>query len=356
MQYREIAMRGTICALMICMVTVITSCFGEALATSQNGEKKKQELVVVSFGGSFQEAQRKAFFEPFTRETGISIREVSYDGAYDKLRAQVKSGSILWDLVDVESATLSRGEQEGIFEEVPAWVTKDINMAAGTRTASGVGANTYATLIAYRAGETAPSSWSEFFDVKKFPGPRAMRRDPRGTLEIALLAGGVSGDGLYPLNVQQAFTNLNPLRNHIKVWWKSGQQPIDLLDKGTVDMAVTWSGRVWAANKAGKKIEANFNQALVEAEYWVVPKGSHKKELAFKFMQFALRPDRQAEMAKLFGVGPTNQDAMPLIDKDTARWLPSAPEHQGKTIMFDPQWWAQHEQEVQVEWGRWLIH
>ena len=36
-----------------------------------------QSLVVVSWGGSFQEAQRKALFEPFTEEFGIKVIEDS---------------------------------------------------------------------------------------------------------------------------------------------------------------------------------------------------------------------------------------------------------------------------------------
>lgn len=51
-------------------------------------EKKKsvrsKEVVITSFGGTFQEAQRKAFFEPFEKATGIKIREVNYSGEYSK--------------------------------------------------------------------------------------------------------------------------------------------------------------------------------------------------------------------------------------------------------------------------------
>ena len=39
--------------------------------------KAANELVFVGFGGSYQEGQTKALFEPFERETGIKIIQTS---------------------------------------------------------------------------------------------------------------------------------------------------------------------------------------------------------------------------------------------------------------------------------------
>ena len=69
------------------------------LSSEQVAERLKKfkgtELVVVSWGGSYQEAQRKAFFEPFAKQFGINVIEDSPAGA-SKIIAMVKSGTVTW--------------------------------------------------------------------------------------------------------------------------------------------------------------------------------------------------------------------------------------------------------------------
>ncbi len=55
------------------------------------GPSANKPLVVLSYGGEFEAAQRAAFFDPFTKETGVAIANASYDGEYGKLKATVSS-------------------------------------------------------------------------------------------------------------------------------------------------------------------------------------------------------------------------------------------------------------------------
>ena len=57
------------------------------------------ELTIVSWGGAYQEAQRKALFEPVAKALGIEIAEDTYGGISD-VRLKVKSGAVNWDIVD----------------------------------------------------------------------------------------------------------------------------------------------------------------------------------------------------------------------------------------------------------------
>src|SRR5881397_2318011 len=60
----------------------------------------KNELVFVGFGGSYQDGQTKALFEPFEKETGIKVVQTTgVDLA--KLRAQVQSKNVEWDLISI---------------------------------------------------------------------------------------------------------------------------------------------------------------------------------------------------------------------------------------------------------------
>lgn len=354
-------MRKYVAWLFLGMAGLLCSCSGGDTprpqdAAAEDSTTKVRELVVASFGGSFQEAQAKAFFKPFERETGIRLRVVAYDGSYEPIRSQVRSGRVSWDVVDVESAVLARGERDDLFIEIPPAVTEGIEMVPGSRTSYGVGADVFATVIGLRPGPEggAPQTWSGFFDTAKYPGPRSLRRNPRGTLELALLADGVKPESLYPLDVSRAFGVLDRLRPDIAVWWTSGQQPIELLANGTVVATSVWSGRIFAARQAGESLHASFRQALLETEYWVVPRGSRNAALAQEFIRFTLRPDRQAEMSRLFGVAPTNLAAMDMVAPEVASLLPTTPDRLGDAVPFDPVWWANNEAQVQRRWEKWL--
>jgi putative spermidine/putrescine transport system substrate-binding protein len=57
-------------------------------------------LSFVSFGGVYQEAQRKAWLEPYTELTGVQFTE-DENSLNATIKAQVESGQVTWDVVDV---------------------------------------------------------------------------------------------------------------------------------------------------------------------------------------------------------------------------------------------------------------
>lgn len=58
------------------------------------------ELSIMASGGAWQDAQRKAWFEPFSKETGVKILEQEYLGDLGKVKAMVDTGNVPIDLVD----------------------------------------------------------------------------------------------------------------------------------------------------------------------------------------------------------------------------------------------------------------
>ena len=75
-------------------------------------------LTVVSWGGAYQDSVRKAFFEPFMKETGDRIVEEEFNGEIAKLRAMVESNNVTWDVVENDSQTVLAGCAEGILEKI----------------------------------------------------------------------------------------------------------------------------------------------------------------------------------------------------------------------------------------------
>ena len=70
------------------------------------------ELTIVSWGGAYQESQRKAYFEPFIKE-GNKVTEEEYNGEIAKIRAMVESNAVTWDVIDVDTQTALAACAEG---------------------------------------------------------------------------------------------------------------------------------------------------------------------------------------------------------------------------------------------------
>jgi putative spermidine/putrescine transport system substrate-binding protein len=76
-----------------------------------------ETLVYIGYGGSTQEVINKVFIESFTKETGIEV--ISNPGAdLAKLRAQVQTGNIEWDLLNLIGPQASAAGNDGLLEEI----------------------------------------------------------------------------------------------------------------------------------------------------------------------------------------------------------------------------------------------
>lgn len=69
------------------------------------GSHMASEMTIVSWGGAYSRSQLKAYHEPYSAKTGVTIlNDDSSSTAVAKLRAMNEAGNITWDVVDVEAA------------------------------------------------------------------------------------------------------------------------------------------------------------------------------------------------------------------------------------------------------------
>ncbi len=133
--------------------------------------------------------------------TKIQMAEESWDGGVGTLRAKIQGGNNNWDVVQVESEELLLGCEEGLFEKLD-WAKlggKDKYLPDAVNDC-GVGAIVYSFILAYDGDKIkgdAPKSWADFWNTQKWPGKRALRKGPKTTLEIALMADGVAPQDVY---------------------------------------------------------------------------------------------------------------------------------------------------------------
>ncbi len=176
-------------------------------------QTQAQSLTVVSFGGTNKAAQEKAFYKPFTAAGKGSIEAGEYNGEMARLRAMVETGQVGWDLVEMETPELQRGCEEGLLEPLD-WskLGNKADFLPAAVSECGAGIFVWSTALTYDASklQTGPKSWADFWDIKTFPGKRALRKSAKYTLEIALLADGVRREEVYsllatPAGIERAF-------------------------------------------------------------------------------------------------------------------------------------------------------
>ena len=343
--------------------------FGRALAMSLAmaaplgaGTALAQDAVsVMSFGGAYQEALRKAVFETYTATTGIKVDEQEYGGEIAKIKAMIESGNTTIDAVDVDAPTLLQGCDEGIFETIDwsAIGPKD-DWIEGTTSDCGVGTIVYATTLAYDGSKLAdgPTTIKDLFDTDKFPGKRGLWKNPATNLEFALMADGVPAGQVYetlssPEGVDRAFAKLDTIKNSI-VWWEAGAQAPQLLASGEVAMTTAWNGRIYNANKEGKDFRIVWDSQILDSNFWVIPKGAKNREASLAFIKYAVEPKVLAGIARYIPYGPVRKSSAEFVAPEDAKNLPTSPENMTVSLTLDNAFWADNGDEIRKRFTTWL--
>jgi putative spermidine/putrescine transport system substrate-binding protein len=273
--------------------------------------------------------------------------------------AMVQTKNYVWDVTTLTlSADIPYLESKGLLEPIGLKASDYPDIMPEAITPNWLGVDVYSTVLAYRADkfkDNGPKSWADFWDVKKFPGRRCLRRSPLDTLEQALLADGVPLDKLYPLDVDRAFRSLDKIKPHVNIWWTSGAQAMQAIQSGDVDMISAWNGRAQAAKDGGAPVTIVWNQGLYSIEGWGIPKGTPRADAAKQFVRFCADAKRQALLTRTLAYGPTNKKAFETIAKDRAMLLPTAPDNIRDMRLPSPQWWEANRQKVTERFNSWII-
>ena len=326
------------------------------------GPASAQQLTITSWGGTYQDAQRQIYFQPFAEAQGVEVVEDEYNGGIGVLRAQVLGGKPTWDIVQVEAEELMLGCEEGLYVPIDygqlGYSQEDF--IEGAATECGVGTIVWSTQIGYDAGrlDEAPQSWADFWNTEKWPGTRALRRGPKYTVEFALMADGVPAGEVYDVlrteeGVERAFTKLDELRDNL-IWWEAGAQPLQMLASGEVVMTSIYNGRMTGSNRdEGTNFAGVWPGSIYAIDSWVILEGSDDVELAHTFINFASDPERQAKMPESIAYGTTHVDASQHVAEEYIADLPTAPQNLEGAIELDTQFWVENIESLTERFERW---
>jgi putative spermidine/putrescine transport system substrate-binding protein len=311
---------------------------------------RAEELDFASWGGAYQDGIRKAWIEPFTKETGITVNEDT-DPKAAKIKAMVDTNSVSWDVVTAGGGGLMQGVKMGLFEKLTGLVDES-HAFPQARNDFGAPSEIFSTLIgfsttAFPPGGKQPTTLADFWDVKNFPGKRAVPANPDTVLEAALLADGVPAEKVYstlstPEGLKRAVDKVKALKPDVAIWWSNGAQPVQAIAGGSVTMALGWNGRFQAGMDEGLPIAMAWDQSVAQVGYFMVVKGAPHKDAAMKFMNFIETPEAQSRFSNYVAYGPTTPEAMKLIDAKRADRLPTTPERIKGALFEDISWWADH--------------
>ncbi len=329
--------------------------------TSSRAATKR--IVVRDDGGIYNKAYDAVFYKPFAKATGIEVVGVQANAEPTaQIKSMVEAGSYTWDMAKISQPAillLTGGgkeylerhglESDPVIAKIPSQYMSPF----------GVGTNIYSTVLAYRTdafkGRKAPASWADLWNVKDFPGRRAIRKYPFDTIEEALLADGVAPASVYPCDFDRAFKSLDKIAKHVDVWWTTGAQLEQMLGSGEVDMVATWASRAQSAQANGAPVEIVWNQNIWGCDNWSILKGTPNAGACREFIKFVSDPKRQAELTKFFPAGLTQPEAFNYVKPEIAKHCPTFPENMKSGVQINAKFWQQNQSVALERFNRWIL-
>jgi len=320
----------------------------------------EESLTVISFGGDYGKAQQKHMIDPFVKETGTKVFFDDYKGGTAELKAQVTSGQVKWDVLDIEYVDLEKACNENLLERIdPSFLPKgkdgvdakdDFYPVAINECA--IGNIFWATAFAYNdkfIGDVKPTKMTDLFDLKKFPGKRAFRKRAQINLEWALIADGVEPKKVYEVletdaGVKRAFAKLDTIKDSV-IWFDSWSQAPQLLNDGSATFAQSANGRI-------TDFSVVWDGQAFDLDGWAIVKGTKKMDLAKKFIASATSSVPLSGM-KDVNYGPTRKSGTALLTAEEQNQLPTA--HLDEGFKVDGVFWSDYGTELNEKFNAWLL-
>jgi putative spermidine/putrescine transport system substrate-binding protein len=296
------------------------------------------ELVVNSFGGSYEKAFRQAFAEPFMKEFNVRVIVQTATSLETVSKVRAQKGSPQVDVVFADVVPMAMLLNDDLVEILdPKTIPNIAKMYKGTVDPKfrWVSPHIGSIGIAYNTNlvKTPVTSWLDLWKPE-FKGKVAipditLSWGPLYMTAIARTQGGSE------YNIDPAFAKFKELKPNVLTFY-TGPGALDaLLNQNDVAVAIWASDRAYAAKAAGSPVEyADLKEgAIRNVAAMAVPKGAKSKALAEKFINFVISTERQTEFCTLMGYGPTNKEVK--LPPETVKKVPYGEEQVNKLQWLD---------------------
>jgi putative spermidine/putrescine transport system substrate-binding protein len=329
-------------------------------------------LTVTTWPGRYGHAQRAALIEPYRDVGRVNIRANEWDGDLGEISRAVASGTYEGDVIDFELPKAIEACRKGLLEpfdaaSLPPGIDGAPAASDFVKGAIGpcwVGSVVYSQAILFargRFGGAPPTTLADFFDLEKYPGPRALKEGAKLNLEMALLADGVAPADIYRTleteeGVAHAFRKLSALKPNL-IFWRAAGEPAQLIASGRAVFSTVLNGDIFDAR--AQQPGVIWDRQLYEFDVFAVPKGNPKKAMAMDFIRYATGAQPLARMANRISYGPARKSALPLVGRnpefDIAMrpFLPTAHDNFATAFAVDDGWWLTHGAGLEARFRAW---
>lgn len=312
-----------------------------ARVVSSTHHRRLAVLTVATQDDALGRVQDRAYFQPFARKAGIRVVRRTWDGQAATLAAHAatESAPATWAVVFGEDSAIRTACMQGSLARLAGSVDNPDGC--------GVAALHPAIVLAWDRG-WRPSSprWADFWDVVRYPGKRGLRRDPRSTLEIALMADGVAPQDVYGMlstgpGIDRAFRKLTQLRPYI-TWWSTPEESARLVENGSVLMGSVFSNEIAALPARRHDIGVQWAQSLGECLSWAMVQGVAPAMAgqARDLLHYIVQPEQKVRFAALYPMGQTAAGSPvgePTVD-----------------LPMNPDFWGAHLPDLSQRFADWL--
>ena len=351
--------------------TLVVSAVGAPMVfASRKSKAATIKLTVRDPGGPYVKAMTEAFYKPFNEAMKGDIVVTGVISQHEPtalIKSMVESKTYTWDIAGGFSIASTNALLEGpvYLEKLEIDSDPEVQeIPTKFRMPYLLGYEVFTCVLAYRTDvypkkAPIPTSWKDLWDVKRIPGVRSLRKNPFYTIEQAVMAQGIPGNQVYQYlqknGFEPAFKSLDQIRKNVNIWWTGAAQTSQLLATGEVDMVPTFNGRAQDAIDGGAPVALSWNEALWTYGGMAIIKGGPNIEACRKFIKFCANAERQATLAKLIAVGPTNPGAFKHIPPARAAVLGTAPANLAKSIEFDATFWGKEKDRATDRFNQWIL-
>nr|WP_245645204.1 extracellular solute-binding protein [Pseudonocardia acaciae] len=343
--------RRLVSALALAVIVSIsaTGCF----ATVGGQQGAARGVVFSNTGGELASIFADTAYKELAGQ-GIQVAEESPNNEA-KLTAMVQAGTPTWD-VFYASPYRTLAKCDVLFERLDMSRIHTDALDPDLVTPCGVPVLKSAFVLVYNADkyrDHPPRSWADFYDPANFPGTRGIMNYAKDAgMETALLASGVPGDRLYPLDYGRAFATLDRIRPSAR-FYDTGAQQTQALKSGEVDMMLAWPGRAYEAAKNGAHLRAVWNQPLLYTDSLGIVKGARNVDEAYQLINALTGVPTQEAIMRRQPYGAANNKARPSADPLLNTFVPTS-NVTGTEVRRDNRWWAGNLDEATRRWTEWV--
>ena len=300
-------------------------------------------VTVANSGGDSLKAQQATWGAYYEKLTGGKVLWDGSQPSNGKIRAMVDAKNVIWDICDLGPQAVGELGPIGMLTKIDYTIVDRNKVIPEFAYEHGICNYLFSHVLAWDTkAVSAPPTLADYYDLKKYPGKRGMRKDPVAVFEAALQADGVPKDQLYPLDVNRALKKIASIKHQV-IFWDQHSQSQSLIRDGEIVMGImshTRAGLVKAETKG--RVDWSFRGGFLIPSIWVVPANNPAGKQVMHFIRATQDPATQIALMKILGNGPANPEADAMVPPELQATNPGATANVAVQVKMGTEYWMKH--------------